>query len=155
MTQLEPKLASPVDPRDEVPMARPLQIQIVEMARALIEDEHHWCRNHVALDTNGVSVFPTNSTAVKRCALGALIAAAYELTHDHDAADKLAYDALRPHCGTSTLIHINDLNGHAEVLALFDKVIAMRARPCGGIVSERTGWQSRSRAAPAARCSAT
>jgi hypothetical protein len=58
---------------------------------------------------------------VKRCALGALIAAAYELTRDHDVADKLAYDALRPHCGTSTLIHINDMRGHAAVLALFDE----------------------------------
>jgi hypothetical protein len=65
---------------------------------------------------------------VKRCALGALIAAAYELTHDHDAADKLAYDALRPHCGTPTLIHINDMEGHAAVLAVFDQVIAMKAK---------------------------
>ena len=109
-------------------MARPLQIQIVEMARALIEDRDHWCRNHIALDAHGVSVFPTNPVAVKRCALGALIAAAYELTHDHDAADKLAYDALRPHCSSSTLIHINDMRGHAAALALFDGVIAMRAR---------------------------
>jgi hypothetical protein len=76
------------------------------------------------LDANGFSVFPTNPIAVKRCALGALISAAYELTHDHDVADKLAYDALRRHCGTPTLIHINDMNGHAAVLALFDKVTA-------------------------------
>jgi hypothetical protein len=109
-------------------MTKSLQIQIVERARALIEDKNRWCRNHVALDANGVSVFPTCLSAVKRCALGALIAAAYELTHDHDVADHLAYEALRPHCGTSTLIHINDTRGHAEVLALFDEVIAMRAR---------------------------
>ena len=63
-------------------------------------------------------------SAVKRFALGALIVAAYELTHDHDAADHLAYEALRPHCGTSTLIHTNDMRGHAEVLALFDEVIS-------------------------------
>jgi phage terminase large subunit GpA-like protein len=107
-------------------MARPLQIQIVEMARALIEDRDHWCRNHIALDANGVSVFPTDPVAVKRCALGALIAAAYELTHDHDAADHLAYQALRPHCGTSTLIYINDTTGFAGVLELFDTVIAMK-----------------------------
>lgn len=109
-------------------MARPLKIQIIEKARALIEDKDHWCRNHIALDANGVSVFPTCISAVKRCALGALIVAAYDLTHDHDAADHLAYQALRPHCGTSTLMHINDMRGHAEVLALFDEVIAMKAR---------------------------
>jgi hypothetical protein len=108
-------------------MARPLQLQIVERARALIEDKEHWCRNHIALDANGVSVFPTSPSAVKRCALGALIAASYELTGNHDAADRLAYDALRPHYGSSTLIHTNDMRGHAAVLALFDKVIAMKA----------------------------
>jgi hypothetical protein len=107
-------------------MARPLQIEILERARALIEDEARWCRDHIALDASGVSVFPTNPGAVKRCALGALIAAAYELTHDHDAADHLAYQALRPHCGTSTLIYINDTTGHAGVLELFDTVIAMK-----------------------------
>ena len=110
-------------------MARPLQIQIIERARGLIEDEVHWCRNHIALDANGASVFPTSLGAVKRCALGALIAAVYELTHDYDAADHLAYEALRPHCGTSTLMYINDTTGHAAVLELFDKVIAMKSRP--------------------------
>jgi hypothetical protein len=104
-------------------MARPLQLQIVERARAHIEDKERWCRNHIALDANGVSVVPTCLSAVKRCGLGALIAAAYELTGDHDAADRLAYDALRPHCGSSTLIHINDMRGHAAVLALLDEVI--------------------------------
>jgi hypothetical protein len=108
-------------------MARLLQLQIIERARALIEDKDHWCRNHIALDENGVSVFPTSLSAAKRCGLGALIAAAYELTGDHDAADRLAYDALRPHYGSSTLIHINDMRGHASVVALFDKVIAMKA----------------------------
>jgi phage terminase large subunit GpA-like protein len=109
-------------------MARPLQLQIVERARALIEDKEHWCRNHIALDANGVSVFPTSLSAVKRCGLGALIAAAYELTRDHDAADRLAYDALRPHCGSSTVIHINDMRGHTAVLDLFDGAIALKAR---------------------------
>jgi hypothetical protein len=108
-------------------MARALQLQIVEKARALIEDKEHWCRNHIALDANGVSVFPTSLSAAKRCGLGALIAAAYEITRDHDAADRLAYDALRPHCGSSTLIHINDMRGHAAVVELFDKVIAIKA----------------------------
>jgi hypothetical protein len=107
-------------------MARPLQIEIIEGARALIEDKARWCRNHIALDASGVSVFPTHPGAVKRCALGALIAAAYELTHDRDVADHLAYQALRPQCGTSTLIYMNDTTGHAAVLDLFNKVIAMK-----------------------------
>jgi hypothetical protein len=61
-------------------MAKPLQIQIVERARSLIADERHWCRGQLAEDASGVSVFPAASSAVKRCGLGAVITAAYQLT---------------------------------------------------------------------------
>jgi hypothetical protein len=61
---------------------------------------------------------------VKRCGLGAVIAAAYQLTRDYDAANELAYNALQPHYGMTTLVHVNDMRGHAAVLALFDEVIA-------------------------------
>jgi hypothetical protein len=60
----------------------------------------------------------------KWCALGALIAAAYQLTHDFDAADQLGREALRPRYGPATVIHVNDVRGHAAVLALLDEVIA-------------------------------
>ena len=105
-------------------MSKPLKIQIVERARALIADEHHWCRCHLAEDVNGVSVSSTSASAVKRCGLGAAIAAAYQLTHDLDLADRLGYEALRPRYGPATVIHVNDVRGHAAVLALFDEVIA-------------------------------
>ena len=105
-------------------MARPLKLQIVERARTLIADEQHWCRRHLAEDVNGVSVSPTFAGAVKRCGLGAVIAAAYQLTHDFDAAHQLGLEALRPRYGAVTLIHVNDTRGHAAVLALFDEVIA-------------------------------
>jgi hypothetical protein len=49
-------------------VSRPLKVQIVERARALIADEQHWCRRHLALDNNGVVVSPTSSLAVKRAA---------------------------------------------------------------------------------------
>jgi hypothetical protein len=51
-------------------------------------------------------------------------AAAHELTHDLDAALDFAFKALRPQYGTATLVRINDMRGHAAVLALFDDVIA-------------------------------
>ena len=47
-------------------MAKPLKIQIVERARALIADEQHWCRGVLAEDATGASVFPTSASAVKR-----------------------------------------------------------------------------------------
>ena len=105
-------------------MSRPLKLQIVEAARILIADEQHWCRRHLAEDVNGVSVSPTSASAVKRCGLGALIAAAYELTNDYDAAHLLGHEVLRPHYSPATVIHVNDIRGHAAVLALYDEVIA-------------------------------
>jgi hypothetical protein len=109
-------------------MSRPLKPQIVEQARSFIADEQHWCRGHLAEDASGASVFPTSASAVKRCGLGAVIAAAYQLTRDYDAANELAHNALQPHYGISTLVHVNDVRGHAAVLALFDEVIAMDVR---------------------------
>ena len=105
-------------------MARPLQIQIVERARVLIADKDHWCRGDLARDINGEEVSPTAASAVKRCGLGAVIAAAHELAHDSDAAYDLAFKALRPQYGTATLVRVNDMRGHTAVLALFDEVIA-------------------------------
>ena len=79
-------------------MSRPLKVQIVQRARELILDEQHWCRRHLA-EVNGVTVSPTSASAVKRCGLGALIAAAYQLTQDLNAAYQLWHEALRPRYG--------------------------------------------------------
>ena len=105
-------------------MARPLQLQIVERARALITDERHWCRGELARDANGVAVCPTARIAVRRCGLGALISAAYQLTNDYRGAHDLAILALRPLYGSATLVHVNDMRGHAAMLALFDEATA-------------------------------
>jgi hypothetical protein len=105
-------------------LSRPLKLQIVEQARALIADEQHWCCRHLAQDVNGVSVSPTSASAVKRCGLGAVIAAAHQLIHDFDAAHHLGHEALRPRYCPATLIYINDVRGHAAVLSLFDEVSA-------------------------------
>jgi hypothetical protein len=70
-------------------LSKPLKIQIVQGARALIADEQHWCRRNLANDVNGVPIYPTSERAVKWCGLGAVIAAAYQLTHDFDTANRL------------------------------------------------------------------
>jgi hypothetical protein len=101
-------------------------------------DKDRWCRNPITLDASGVSVFPTNPGAMKRCSRRALIAAAYELTHDHDAADHLAYEALRPQCATSALIYINDTAGHAAPsLFLALSKTPSRAKPVSCEMSSR------------------
>jgi hypothetical protein len=105
-------------------MAKPLQIQIIERAQALIADEQNWCRGELARDVKGVAICPTAASAMKRCGLGALIAAAYQITNDYRGAHDLAIKALRPLYGSATLVHVNDMRGHAAVLALFDDAIA-------------------------------
>jgi hypothetical protein len=105
-------------------VSRPLKVQIVERARALIANESHWCRGEFALDANGSSVCPMSDAAVKRCGLGALIMAAYQITTDRQEAIGFAIKAMRPLHGSATLMHVNDSRGHAAVLALFDEVIA-------------------------------
>jgi hypothetical protein len=105
-------------------VSRPLKVQIVERARELIADEQHWCRGELALDANGLGVCPMSDEAVKRCSLGALIMAAYDITTDRREAINLAIKAMRPLHGSATLMQINDTRGHAAVLALFDEVIA-------------------------------
>ena len=109
-------------------MSKSLKLQIVEQARSLIADKQHWCRGQLAEDARGVGVFTTSANAVKRCGLGALITAAYQLTDNYDAAHDLAHNALRPCYGITTLVHVNDVRGHAAVLALFDEVIAAAAQ---------------------------
>jgi hypothetical protein len=105
-------------------LSKPLKLRIVERARELIADEEHWCRCHFAEDVNGIAVSPTSSSAVKWCGIGALLAAANQLTHNCDAAYRIGYEALRPRYGPATLFNVNDRRGRAAVLALFDEVIA-------------------------------
>jgi hypothetical protein len=50
--------------------------------------------------------------------------AAYQITNDHREAHDLAIKAMRPLHGSATLVNVNDVRGHAAVLALFDEVIA-------------------------------
>jgi hypothetical protein len=66
----------------EIDMSKSLKRQIIEKARALIKDEKHWCRGELARDADGLSVDATSSSAIRRCALGALVSAAYQLTND-------------------------------------------------------------------------
>jgi hypothetical protein len=109
---------------EEALVSKPLKVQVIEKARALIEEERHWCRGELARDMDASSVCPTDSRAERRCALGALIAAAYELTNDSRRAHELAISAVRPLYGSATLVNVNDVRGHAAVLALLDEVLA-------------------------------
>jgi hypothetical protein len=105
-------------------LSKPLKIQIVELARGLIADEQHWCLHHLAVDKDGIVVSPMSPRAVKRCALGAVIAAAYQLTHNYDVAHNLGHDVLSPIVHPAAIMSVNDTKGHSAVLAVFDEIIA-------------------------------
>jgi hypothetical protein len=104
-------------------MSKPLRVQVVEKARSLIEDDS-LVHGELARDVDSDSVCPTDSRAQRRCALGALMAVAYQLTNDHSQAHEIAISAVRPLFGTAALVNINDVRGHAAVLALLDEVLA-------------------------------
>ena len=101
-------------------MSRTLNTQIVARARSLIDDELRWCRGELAKDASGNSVFPLDWRAQRRCAFGAFIAAAYEISGNPKVADDLAVSAVRSICAVATLVNVNDVRGHAAVLALLD-----------------------------------
>jgi hypothetical protein len=75
--------------------------------------------------TNALYWKPLPDTHVggpKKCPLGAVLAAGYQLMHDFDAAYKLGHEVLASTGHPVT--QVNDGTGHAAVLALFDEVIA-------------------------------
>jgi hypothetical protein len=105
-------------------MSKPITRHVIERARMLIADESQWCRGALARDERGLQVDPTDTTARRRCAFGGLVAAAFELVGDTRQAHDLANVAARAIRCSSSLINTNDTEGHAAVLALFDKALA-------------------------------
>jgi hypothetical protein len=104
-------------------MSKPIQIQIIEMARLLVQDEKKWCRSQMAFDSYGTPVCPTDDTASKWCAYGALVAAAHNMAGDSGRAIDLAAIAVKDFGDCDALMRVNDTQGHAAVLALFDEVL--------------------------------
>jgi hypothetical protein len=101
-----------------------LNVEIIEAARALIANENHWCRRQMAFDLDGGAVCATDNSAFKWCGYGALIAAAHHMNNDCSRVHELAVNAASCFGGSSALIAVNDTNGHAAVLALFDEAMA-------------------------------
>ncbi len=105
-------------------MSKPLTRQILKRARDLIADKNRWCRGALAKDAAGRLVDPWDPAALRRCAYGALIAAAFDLVTDSKLARDLADTVAREIHGSSWLITTNDIGGHRAVLTLFDRLLA-------------------------------
>jgi hypothetical protein len=104
-------------------MSKPIGVAIIDRARTIIANPDHWCQGSYAKSNGGVPVSAEDRSAQRYCAMGALILAAFEITGDVGRGRELAYSAARIISNTRSLIFVNDHEGYAAVLALFDKAI--------------------------------
>jgi len=113
-------------------MAKSLVHQVITRARQLIDDEGSWIQVYAAVSADGTPVEPHDPSAVRFCASGALLRAAFELTSDIATATELRDAACRklvPHA-YSPVHTIEDLNdtsiGCGTIIQLFDEYL----EPC-------------------------
>jgi hypothetical protein len=95
---------------------------ILRAARKRIEDPAHWTKGTFARDSDGFAVKVESPRAVCFCAIGAVYAA-------FGKGDIVgARDYLDGAAGMRVVVDINDHGTHADVLALFDRAIALAER---------------------------
>ena len=104
-------------------MALTLHHQVLRTARALIAEPTRWTRGVLGRAASGRPVMWHDGEACRWCALGAIHRAAYDLVGDKERAEAIADEAIAA-CFAGNLSWINDNNGHATVLNLFDDALA-------------------------------
>jgi len=108
-------------------MTTTIQKQVLIKARALIADPDHWTRSVLARNAEGHSVHWCDPSATRWCAVGAIYRTAYELVGNEKEATRLGEEVARrvaPIWFCRSLMTINDIRGHASVLAKFDRALA-------------------------------
>lgn len=96
-------------------------------ARNLIADPAHWTQHTGARTEEGYEIGPTCAEARRFCLVGAVSHVTGGKAYLFDPALKALRDALPVECGT--LVQFNDTQPHSEILALFDKAIALTKQP--------------------------
>ena len=108
-------------------MTTTVQKQVLINARALIADPAHWTSCTIARTADDHAVDCFVSSATKWCAQGAIYRAAYDLIGDQKEAtrigNKVAKSIHGPRWFFVSLAIINDGQGHAAVLAVFDEAL--------------------------------
>jgi hypothetical protein len=104
-----------------------LQRQIIEKARTLLDSRGRWTRFRSARNRRGDACSPCSPDAVRFCAYGAILRAAYEITGDLVEARRTARSVEQIVTAVDgrrnpnvRLSHANDRAGHAAVLKMFD-----------------------------------
>lgn len=93
-------------------------LEILTLARAKIADEKNWCQENFAKDIFNNGTPATSVTACAWCSLGALKRVAKYTNYSHA-------EILLSHYMDNCVAHFNDSHTHAEVLAAWDKAIAL------------------------------
>jgi hypothetical protein len=110
-------------------------LEVLRAARELISDPARWAQDYWAETVKGFRTEPTDASAVRWCAAGAV----NKVTGGPNQAaieilESVLWDAgYRPPCIATLLFDFNDHRTHAEVLTLFDRAIARlesEAAPC-------------------------
>lgn len=104
-------------------------LEVLIAARELIADEKRWCVGQSALKADGFPCQSQDPEAVRWCAIGA----PRKFCGRSEEGDRLWFevvDALRSVSGESSpAFDVNDRQGHAATLAMFDRAIsASRAK---------------------------
>ena len=97
--------------------------EVLQKARDLIADESRWTHGWFARDEDGYEVQPNEPSACKWCALGAV----YHVLDSEEAPIDDEPEAVRALYRGVIPVEVNDIAGHAAVLALFDEAIAAEA----------------------------
>lgn len=97
-------------------------LALLEAARRRITDPARWTSGVQARDAEGVCVDPRDAEAVSWCAVGAIRREAYDGEPDDWALRGAAYGRLYVVAGRA-IEDVNDAQGHAAVLAIFDAAI--------------------------------
>ena len=109
-------------------MTTTVQKQVLINARALIADPAHWTSGTLACTANGWPVAWDDRSASKWCAQGAIYRAASDLLGDQKEATRIGNEVANNICPRRWLSRpplpiLNDKQGHAAVLAVFDKAL--------------------------------
>ena len=93
-------------------------VEILRAARELISDPARWTRGKYGATATGNHVRGDDPQAIRWCAYGAIEKVVGNSSWD---AEMILSEAAHPH----VVIHINDELGHAAVLDLYDRAIAL------------------------------
>jgi hypothetical protein len=97
-------------------------LQDLRAARALIEDPKRWTKGEEARNADGDPIHPSKPEAVCWCALGATIRVGGNRADLRTLTMACALRDAEP--SGFGVVDVNDRDGHAAVLALYDRAIA-------------------------------